>query len=115
MTQYTAHTTLIDEVARAVESVPGVAFLKPGLSGRLRSVLSRPERATVGTPPAGVRMSRLSSAEPWHVEIHLVARRQARTVDVARATCRAVEEYLAKTFPTEAEPAQVTVTVTDLL
>ncbi|MFJ4830610.1 hypothetical protein ACIP79_11925 [Streptomyces sp. NPDC088747] len=115
MSQYTAHSTLVDEVARAVESVPGVAFLKPGLAGRLRSTVSRPERAAGGTSSAGVRMSRLSGADPWHVEIHLVALRQARTVDVARATCRAVEEYLAKTFPTEAEPAHVTVTVTDLL
>ncbi|MFJ6728308.1 hypothetical protein ACIQPQ_25735 [Streptomyces sp. NPDC091281] len=137
MSQHTAdpaHSTLAQDIARAVEQVPGVAFLRPGLGGRLRSVLTRAEAGPllgagaaavegrgVGAGPgtgssAGVRLVRPGGgAGPWQVEIHLVARRQARTVDVARAARRTVQDHLAAVLPAEAGRARVTVTVTGLV
>ncbi|MEW1779966.1 hypothetical protein [Streptomyces sp. NPDC086777] len=112
-----AHGTLVAEVATAVEGVPGVAFLRPGLADRLRSALPRPTAGapgTGGTPPAGVRMTRPDGAGPWHVEIHVVALRQERAVDVARRVRDAVEHRLDVLVPTR--PAtRVTVTVTGLV
>ncbi|MEV7433688.1 hypothetical protein AB0465_35680 [Streptomyces griseoviridis] len=115
MTRYTAHATLTEEIARAVVEVPGVAFLKPGLSGLVRSTLARGERGTGPATPSGVRLTRSGDGEPWRVEIHLVALRHSRTVDVARATRSAVEERMAALFPTEAAGARVSVTVTGLV
>ena len=115
MTRTAVHATLTEEIARAVEDLPGVAFLRPGLTGLLRSALPRPDRSTATTASAGVRVSRPSGAEPWRVEISLVALRHMRGVDVARAARCAVEERVAALFPTETTPAQVSVTVTGLV
>ncbi|MFD6285450.1 hypothetical protein [Streptomyces sp. NPDC060205] len=137
MTRDSAHTSLAEEIARAVESVPGVAFLRPGLAGRLRPTRVRPQRGKDGAPgagvltagvpmtgvptaggsaaggsAAGVRLSRPDGTGRRHVEIHLVALRQARALDVARAARRRVEAHLVETFPAEPAPARVTVTVT---
>lgn len=98
-------STASAELAAAVEGVPGVAFLKPGLADRLRSTLSRP-----GAAPSGVRMTRPDGEGPWHVEIHVVALRQARTVEVARAVRAAVERHLGAPVP-----VRVTVTVTGIV
>ena len=110
----TVRATLAAEVATAVESVPGVAFLRPGLTDRLRSALPRPGSGTGGTPPAGVRMTRPDDDGPWHVEIHVVALRRARTVDVARVVRDTVERRLDALAPTGSAP-RVTVTVTGLV
>ncbi|MGW3287993.1 hypothetical protein ACWDR3_25510 [Streptomyces sp. NPDC001002] len=115
MTQHTAHATLAEEIARAVEAVPGVAFLRPGLTGRLRSTLSRTDGSTRSAPPSGVRVSRPDGAEVWRVEIRLVALRHVRSVDVARAARSTVEERVAQLFPADTTSAQVTVTVTGLV
>ncbi|WP_405949511.1 hypothetical protein OG588_26725 [Streptomyces prunicolor] len=115
MTRTAVHATLTEEIARAVEDLPGVAFLKPGLTGLLRSALPRSDRSTAATASAGVRVSRPSGAEPWRVEISLVALRHVRGVDVARAARRTVEERVAALFPAETMPAQVSVTVTGLV
>ena len=104
-----AHATLAAEVAAAVEGVPGVAFLRPGLTDRLRSVVSRP-----GAAPAGVRMTPPDGDGPWRVEIHLVALRRARTVDVARGVRDTVERRLDTLAPARSAP-RVTVTVTGLV
>ncbi|WP_405949475.1 hypothetical protein OG588_26530 [Streptomyces prunicolor] len=104
-----AHATLAAEVAKAVEAVSGVAFLRPGLTDRLRSVVSRP-----GAAPAGVRMTPPDGDGPWHVEIHVVALRRARTVDVARGVRDTVERRLDAVAPTRPAP-RVTVTVTGLV
>ncbi|MEU9405818.1 hypothetical protein ACIRQQ_47600 [Streptomyces fuscichromogenes] len=112
MTEHTARmpqSALVEDVATAVTGVPGVAFLRPGLADRLRTALSRP-----APHPAGVRMSRPDGEGPWHVEIHVVALRQARTVDVARAVRDAVGRRLGVLAPAESPP-RVTVTVTGLL
>ncbi|WP_105971107.1 hypothetical protein [Streptomyces geranii] len=107
----TAPTALIKEVADTAEGVPGVAFLRPGVTDRLRSALSRPGPGTTGTPTAGVRMVRSDGDSPWCVEIHLVALRRTRALDVARAVRDAVEHHLLAVHPAQAAP-RVTVTVT---
>ncbi|WP_031050282.1 Asp23/Gls24 family envelope stress response protein [Streptomyces sp. NRRL F-5650] len=112
MTEHTAgtpHSALAEELAAAVTDVPGVAFLRPGLTDRLRGTLSRPARN-----PAGVRVTRPDGAGPWHVEIHVVALRQARTVEVARGVRDAVGRRL-DTLAPAGSPPRVTVTVTGLL
>ena len=103
------HATLAAEVATAVEGVSGVAFLRPGLTDRLRSMVSRP-----GAAPAGVRMTPPDGDGPWRVEIHVVALRRARTVDVARGVRDTVERRLDAVAPTRPAP-RVTVTVTGLV
>jgi hypothetical protein len=76
---------------------------------------------TGGASPAGVRMTRPDGDDgPWHVEIHLVALRRARTADVARVVRDTVERRLDALAPEQfAGSAQsvprVTVTVTGLV
>ncbi|MFJ9244573.1 hypothetical protein [Streptomyces sp. NPDC101776] len=108
-----AYATLVAEVALAAESVTGVAFLRPGLTDRLRSALSR----SGGASPAGVRLTRPDGDGPWCVEIHVVALRRARTVDVARGVRDMVERRLDALLPTGVGPStpRVTVTVTGLV
>ncbi|MDT0437326.1 hypothetical protein ABZ439_10205 [Streptomyces sp. NPDC005840] len=115
MTRYTAHATLTEEIARAVAEVPGVAFLKPGLGGLVRTTLTPDGRWAGSAAQAGVRLTRSGDGGPWRVEIHLVALRHTRTVDVARAARRAVEERMGDLFPAEASGARVSVTVTGLV
>ncbi|MFF9373862.1 hypothetical protein ACF1BB_04855 [Streptomyces griseoluteus] len=116
MTDRALRTTLTEEIAAAVEAVPGVAFLRPGLGGRLRSALPRGAGAANGgrAVPSGVRLSRPDEAGPWQVEIHVVARGHVRTLDVARDVARAVEVRLAGLLPGPEAP-MVTVTVTGLV
>ncbi|MFE1926479.1 hypothetical protein ACFW91_28455 [Streptomyces asoensis] len=109
-----ARTALAEKVAATVESVPGVAFLRPGLADRLRSTLPRSAPAADAAPVAGVRLTRPRGNGPWHVEIHVVALRQARTVEVARAVRDAVELRLAVLLPAPPAPT-VAVTVTGLV
>ncbi|MFJ3664647.1 hypothetical protein ACIPPM_29810 [Streptomyces sp. NPDC090119] len=116
MTDRALRTTLTGEIAAAVEAVPGVAFLRPGLGGRLRSALPRGASAAGGgrAVPAGVRLTGPDGAGPWRVEIHVVARGHVRTLDVARDVVRSVEGRLAGLLPGE-QPPKVTVTVTGLV
>ncbi|MGW5334379.1 hypothetical protein [Streptomyces bauhiniae] len=116
MTDRAPHTTLIEEIGATVEAVPGVAFLRPGLGGRLRSALPHSASAANGgrAVPSGVRLSRPDEAGPWQVDIHVVARGHVRTLDVARDVARAVEVRLAGRLPGRQAP-KVTVTVTGLV
>ncbi|WP_020139865.1 Asp23/Gls24 family envelope stress response protein [Streptomyces sp. 351MFTsu5.1] len=120
MTDHTSklpYGELVPELASAVTEVPGVAFLRPGLADRLRSALPRSVPHVGGTASgtaAGVRLTRPDGEGPWHVEIHVVALRQARTVDVARGVRDAVGDRLGVLAPGEPRP-RVTVTVTGLL
>ncbi|MGW3361098.1 hypothetical protein ACWDFL_37945 [Streptomyces bungoensis] len=116
MTLHIAHHTLVEDVARIVESVPGVAFLKPGLATRLRSAWSRTGTApgtapgAGGPPAAGVRLTPgADDTAGWHVDVQVVASRRIRTVDVARAVRTAVQGHLAALFPGR-PGARVTVT-----
>ncbi|WP_405550644.1 hypothetical protein [Streptomyces sp. NBC_01171] len=116
MTDRALRTMLTEEIAAAVEAVPGVAFLRPGLGGRLRSALPRGTSGANGgrAVPSGVRLSQPDEGGPWQVEIHVVARGHVRTLDVARAVGRAVEVRLAGLLPGRRAP-KVTVTVTGLV
>ncbi|HEY8986841.1 MAG TPA: hypothetical protein VIU15_45640 [Streptomyces sp.] len=107
-----AQAGLAEEVGRVAESVPGVAFLKPGLAARLRSAVSRPASGSGRAPGAGVRVTSGGHATAgWHVDVQVVTVRRARAVDVARAVRAAVEGHLAVRFPGRPD-SQVTVTVT---
>ncbi|MFI5659961.1 hypothetical protein [Streptomyces sp. NPDC051684] len=107
MTTTGAPDHFTDDIARAVADVPGVAFLKPDLAGRLRSALRG---------PSGVRLTSPRGPDgTWHIEIQVVALARSRTVDVARAVCRTAEEHLAKAVPDQCGRAHVTVTVTGLI
>ncbi|MCX4858694.1 hypothetical protein OG426_27975 [Streptomyces canus] len=111
-----AHAALVEQAAAAAAGVSGVAFLRPGLADRLRSVRHRAangNHSDSGTP-AGVRMTRPDADSPWHVEIHVVALREARTVDVARAVRVTVARRLGALSPPQPAP-RITVTVTGLV
>ncbi|MFJ9005082.1 hypothetical protein [Streptomyces canus] len=111
-----AHAALVEQAAAAAAGVSGVAFLRPGLADRLRSVRHRAangNNSDSGTP-AGVRMTRPAADSPWHVEIHVVALREARTVDVARAVRVTVARRLGALSPPQPAP-RITVTVTGLV
>ncbi|MFJ4201872.1 hypothetical protein ACIP2Y_19865 [Streptomyces sviceus] len=109
-----AHAALVDQVAAAAAGVSGVAFLRPGLADRLRSNRHRAANGNNSGTPAGVRMTRPDADSPWHVEIHVVALRTARTVDVARAVRVTVAHRLGALSPPQPAP-RITVTVTGLV
>ncbi|RSS82066.1 hypothetical protein EF919_39810 [Streptomyces sp. WAC02707] len=113
MIQRIDRSALTEEIARTVLEVPGVAFLRPGLANLLgaASAASGADARQAGVSSAGVRV-RGGADGPWHVEIRLVALHADRTLDVARAARRAVEEHLAALLPKSAPRADVTVTVT---
>ncbi|MET8943358.1 hypothetical protein ABZX30_07160 [Streptomyces sp. NPDC004542] len=115
MTVHPPHTSLVEDVARVVEGVPGVAFLKPGLAARLRSALSRPDPGTGRASTAGVRITPgPDGAGDWHVDVQVVTLCRARAVDVARAVRTAVTRHLAALSP-GGPTARVTVTITGLV
>ncbi|WP_405672940.1 hypothetical protein OG848_24590 [Streptomyces canus] len=109
-----AHAALVEQAAAAAAGVSGVAFLRPGLADRLRSVRHRATNGNNSGRPAGVRMTRPDADSPWHVEIHVVALREARTVDVARAVRVTVARRLGALSPPQPAP-RITVTVTGLV
>nr|WP_241670706.1 hypothetical protein [Streptomyces lavendulae] len=100
----------MDLLARTVQEVPGVAFLKPGVTHRLRSARSGPP--PVSMSPAGLRISRSTSSGRWKIEVQIVARAEARALDVTRATRTAIDACLAAAT---AGSAQVTITVTGIV
>ncbi|MBM7440267.1 hypothetical protein [Streptomyces sp. HB132] len=115
MTWNAEHRALTDEVAKAVLAVEGVAFLKPGVARQLRTALA-PEAESASARTSGLRVRRKNSGCPWNVAVQIVSLREARAVDVARATRTAVEACLAAKCPEEPPaPAHITVTVTGLL
>ncbi|MCQ4206923.1 hypothetical protein [Streptomyces longispororuber] len=115
MTRTSTPATLVEEIARAVTDVPGVAFLKPDLAGRLRSALATPERTSHTAAPPGVRLVRPQHPDgTWHIDIKLVAYSRTRAVDVARAARRAVTTCVASAA-SENATVRVTVTVTGMI
>ncbi|WP_239074867.1 Asp23/Gls24 family envelope stress response protein [Streptomyces sp. SID10853] len=99
MTDQDTRAQLSATVAEAALGVPGVAFLRPGLAGLLR---------TAGrSGPAGVRIGRAGGADShdsWTAEVFVVLRRGHRAVDVTRAVRAAVLRAVT-------DPAAVTVGV----
>ncbi|WP_372351062.1 hypothetical protein [Streptomyces sp. KL116D] len=115
MTRTSTPASLVEDIARAVTDVPGVAFLKPDLAGRLRSALAAPERTGHTAVPSGVRLARPQDPDgTWHVDIKLVAYSRTRAVDVARAARRAVTTCMAASTPGNGT-VRVTVTVTGVI
>ncbi|MFF8474597.1 hypothetical protein [Streptomyces sp. NPDC015414] len=114
MTAHITHDTLVEDVARVVEGVPGVAFLKPGLADRLRSAWGGPGSGPGAgrRPAAGVRLT--PGPDGWRVDVQVVTSRRDRSLDVARAVRAAVQAHLATLSP-DRPAAQVTVTVTGLV
>lgn len=85
----TGAVAMKDRLARAagdaVEQVPGVAFLRPGLADLVRaSYASRDRRKS------GVRVRPGEGPDAWRIEVQFVARRTHRTLDVTRAVREAV-------------------------
>ncbi|MFJ6104416.1 hypothetical protein ACIQHY_25840 [Streptomyces sp. NPDC092359] len=109
----TTRVTLSEEIARAVLEVPGVAFLRPRLSGLLRpsAGASGTDGASPGTS-AGISVREAEGGGSWDVGVRLVALSNDRTLEVARAARRAVEDRLESLLPGGAARAHVTVTVT---
>lgn len=111
----TQHTALSEALAKTVQEVPGVAFLKPGVAHRLRSALSGAPAG--GSSVSGLRISRSGGARggdgAWRIDVQIVTRADARALDVTRATRKAVDLCMAVMAP--AETARVTVTVTGMV
>ncbi|MFJ5291239.1 MULTISPECIES: Asp23/Gls24 family envelope stress response protein [unclassified Streptomyces] len=105
MTDQIIREQLSAAVAEAALGVSGVAFLRPGLSGLLR---------TAGrSGPSGVRIGRTDRADGrdgWTAEVFVVLRQGRRAVDVTRAVRAAVLRAVADTGV--ADPTAVTVGVT---
>ncbi|WP_340558313.1 Asp23/Gls24 family envelope stress response protein [Streptomyces sp. GSL17-111] len=97
-------TRLGDAAARAAEATPGVAFLRPDLTGFLRGAAAR-----------GTRLRRTATAdgEQVHVDLRLAVHRGHRAVDVTRAARTAVERAVVERLP--GASVSVTVTVTALV
>ncbi|MFE7975686.1 Asp23/Gls24 family envelope stress response protein [Streptomyces shenzhenensis] len=110
---------LTERIAQAVAGVPGVAFLRPGLAGLLRSSVAarvtghrvNPEESRA---KSAVRVGQGSAPGTLAIEVSVVLRRGHRAVDVTREIRAAVR----RTVPAEAEnrpPARVTITITGLV
>ncbi|MGW8887451.1 Asp23/Gls24 family envelope stress response protein [Streptomyces sp. NPDC055749] len=87
MTQQDIRTELERSAAAAARTTPGVAFLRPSLTGLLRTVAQRTEAR-----PEGVRAVRNPADGIWSIELRLTVRRGYRALDVTRAVRLAVEE-----------------------
>ncbi|MER6529110.1 Asp23/Gls24 family envelope stress response protein [Streptomyces sp. NPDC001508] len=110
-------TELTERIAQAVADVPGVAFLRPGLAGLLRSSVAaratgRRANPDVSRAKSAVRVGRGSAPGTLTVEVSVVLRRGHRAVDVTRAVRAAVRDTVRAG---DGRPAQVTVTVTGLV
>ncbi|MER5888714.1 hypothetical protein ABT160_33220 [Streptomyces sp. NPDC001941] len=106
----TAHP-LSDTLATAVQEVPGVAFLTPGITDRLLSAFDR-SRAP-GASSAAVRISAADGTGPATVDVRVVTRANTRTLDVTRAIRTALGPHLALAYPER--DVRVTVTVTGMV
>ncbi|WP_143120708.1 hypothetical protein [Actinacidiphila alni] len=92
-------------VARAVAAVPGVAYLSPRLTDRLRS----------RTAP-GVTVRLHTAPDRWEVAIALAVRTGHQAARTAQQVREAVTEAVHSTYPqTLTTPVRVTVTVTAIV
>ncbi|MDX3763396.1 Asp23/Gls24 family envelope stress response protein [Streptomyces sp. AK02-04a] len=115
-------TELTERIAQAVGSVPGVAFLRPGLAGLLRaSVMSRvPDRVKADGRFGGdrtksaVRVRQGDASGALAIDVSIVLRRGHRALDVTRAVSDAVEQVVPTPTGGKAR-IRVTVTVTGLV
>ncbi|MER7956957.1 hypothetical protein [Streptomyces sp. NPDC096030] len=104
---------LTEEIARTVRGVPGVAFLRPRLTGLRRATQSVPPPGGSGSgTAAGVRVREGADGTSWHVEVRLVALHGDRTLDVARAVRKVVEGRCDALLSGDADRTHVSVVVT---
>ncbi|MGW4729292.1 Asp23/Gls24 family envelope stress response protein [Streptomyces shenzhenensis] len=106
---------LTERIAQAVAGVPGVAFLRPGLAGLLRSSVAARVTGHRANPEesrakSAVRVGQGSAPGTLAIEVSVVLRRGHRAVDVTREI-RAAVRAEAGNRP----PARVTITVTGLV
>ncbi|MGW5399634.1 hypothetical protein [Streptomyces sp. NPDC003952] len=98
---------LTDTLSQIVLGVPGVAFLTPGLAGRLTSAFHDPGQNR--SPGAGMKVERPGGSGPWQVDVRIVMLSGSRAQDVTRATRSAVMTHL------RTDGAAVTVTITGIV
>ncbi|MGI5447174.1 Asp23/Gls24 family envelope stress response protein [Streptomyces sp. CA-243310] len=105
-------------IGRAVLTVAGVAFLRPGLSGLLRASASgiawRGVARTPGAAP-GVRVERGATGQVVSAEVEVVLHRSYRAVDVTRAVREAVRAAVREPSTPVPVTVRVTVTVTGIV
>ncbi|MFI5704011.1 hypothetical protein ACIA78_28695 [Streptomyces xanthochromogenes] len=106
-------TALGDTLAQVVRAVPGVAFLTPGIAGRLRSARHDPRAS--GPPRGALRVSSRNGAGPWEIEARIVTLAGYRACDVTRATRTAILAHLQADDATANNDAAVTVTITGIV
>jgi uncharacterized alkaline shock family protein YloU len=105
---------LTERIAEAIVGVPGVAFLRPGLSGLLRaSAGGRGEPSSKGARSA-VRIRRAASPKSLAIEVSVVLRSSPRAIDLTRAVRAAVLETVQAHAGAEVK-VHVTITVTGLI
>ncbi|MGT2532797.1 Asp23/Gls24 family envelope stress response protein [Streptomyces nojiriensis] len=103
-------TDLTGKVTEAVLAVPGVACLRPGLRGLLRTAGTRPPAAPdPGAPGSAVRITFDSRGSVAGLHIDVVVRAQHQAARTARAVRAAAAEAAAAT------PGAVKVTVTGIV
>ncbi|MFG2623087.1 hypothetical protein ACGFXC_36300 [Streptomyces sp. NPDC048507] len=103
---------LDEALALAVRGVPGVAFLTPGLTDRLRSAF--PDRRDAPRPASGLRIRYDGDTGRCDVDVRIVTFAESRALDVARNTRAAVYEALRELGTAAAADTSVTVTITGL-
>ncbi|MEU9027137.1 Asp23/Gls24 family envelope stress response protein [Streptomyces sp. NPDC048383] len=100
-------------LARIVREVPGVAFLTPGFTDRLRTAFQGPQAAA--RTPSGLRISRSRATGRWEIDVRVVTLSGSRALDVTRATRSAVLTHLLAHHSPGTAGAAVTVTVTGVV
>ncbi|MFJ6571805.1 Asp23/Gls24 family envelope stress response protein [Streptomyces sp. NPDC091292] len=113
MNAQTMRHSVEEAVADAAREVPGVAYLRPGLSGLLGGTTARIARATGRPEPvSGVRAVPTADRSGWRVDIKLTTLPGHRVVDVTRAVRDAAGAAARDTLSGEDERVTVTVRVT---
>ncbi|MFI1248754.1 Asp23/Gls24 family envelope stress response protein [Streptomyces anulatus] len=112
MTAVTRRDRVAGTAAEAARGVPGVAFLRPGVTDLLRARFAErtPLRAPLnGNRAPGVRVGR-DEEDGWHIDIRFVLCRGHRALD----TTRAVQAAVVAALPGE-PVASVRITVTGVV
>ncbi|WP_369228684.1 Asp23/Gls24 family envelope stress response protein (plasmid) [Streptomyces sp. R39] len=110
---------LTERIAQAVAGVPGVAFLRPGLAGLLRSSVAARAAGRRVNPEecrakSAVRVGQAGAPGTLAIEVSVVLRRGHRAVDVTREVRAAVWRTV-QAGAGNRPPARITVTVTGLV
>ncbi|MEU6737469.1 Asp23/Gls24 family envelope stress response protein [Streptomyces physcomitrii] len=105
-----------EAVAAAAAGVPGVAYLRPGLTGLLRARTARLVHGTAGPEPvSGVRVRLGADRSTWQIEVKLTTLTGHRAVDVTRAVRAAAVTAAGALLGVPEARVAVSVTVTGVL